>query len=133
MINDYYTTDGHDVFFMTNPLKVTSVKSFRFVFASGEQEWERWTTDGKFYYIQNCKVPSADYTHMILYKNSDGLSKDRKYAYFRDHKLNYDYNGNKIIDTIDINSFKVTGYLECGDKYGCINPFHGREKCKVSN
>lgn len=130
LINSYYSTDGHDVFFMQKPLHVVSAKDFRFVYDSGEQGWERWTTDGHYYYIKQMKVPSNDYQHMTLYKNSGGLSKDNKWVYFQGRKLNYDDSGKKIVDTIDVASFKVTGYVECRDKYGCFNVFHGREECK---
>lgn len=129
IIDSDYSTDGKDIFYDTIPLKVVSVKKFKFVFNLGEKDWARWTTDGKYYYFMNFKVPSGDYGHMILYKNSGGLSKDRNWVYFRDHRLNYDDSGKMVVDTIDVRSFKVTGYLECRDKYGCFNVFHGREKC----
>jgi hypothetical protein len=129
IINDYYTTDGNDIFFMTDPLKVKSAKNFRFVFDSGEDEWERWTTDGKYYFIKEFKVPSEDYTHMTLYKNSGGISKDSKWVYYFDRKINYDDSGKRVLDTLDLLSFKVTGYLKCGDKFGCINVYHGRSNC----
>ena len=133
IIDSYYSTDGRDIFFMQDPLKVTSIKNFRFVFDSGENQWERWATDGKYYYIKKFKVPSNDYKHIVLYKNSGGISKDSQWAYCDGRKLNYDDSGKRIIDTLDIISFKVKGYLDCRDKFGCINPFHGREKCDPRN
>ncbi|QHS54398.1 hypothetical protein GWR56_02145 [Mucilaginibacter sp. 14171R-50] len=129
IINNYYTTDGTDIFFMQKPLKVSSTKSFRFVFKYGEDEWERWTTDGKYYYYKNYKVPSSDYKRMTLYKRSGGLSKDSRWVYFLDHKLNFDVNGIKTVDTIDIATFEVLGYIKCKDKFGCFNVFHGRTPC----
>lgn len=127
VIDGYYTTDGTNIFLDTLPLNVCSVRNFHFVFTDGnEDEWQRWTTDGCFYYYMNFKVPSDDYAHMKIYKNSGGFSKDRKYVYFFDHKLNYDEDGKKAIDTIDVASFEVKGYLECQDKWGPINPYHGR-------
>ncbi len=133
IIDSYYSTDGKDIFYDTIPLKVASVKNFRFVFKSGDNDWERWTTDGKYYYFKSFKVPSNDYAHMVLYQQSGGISKDSKWAYFLSRKLNFDDSGKRMIDTIDIPSFKVTGYIDCRDKYGCINIFHGREKCKPAN
>lgn len=47
----------------------------------------------------------------------------------QDHRLIFDEE-KKIAETSDIPSFTVTGYLECRDKYGCVNVFHGRENCK---
>ncbi len=79
----------------------------------------------------NFKVPSDDFRHMTVYKNSGGLAKDRKWVYFLDHRINYNDSGRWVIDTVDVTSFVVTGFLECRDKYGCINPYHGREHCKA--
>lgn len=128
VINEYYSTDGHDYFFMTEPLKMANPKGFKFVHGEGESEC--WTTDGKFYYYRNYKVPSDDYYHLKIYPESGGISNDRHWAYIDDHKLNYDIDGKWVVDTIDIATFKVTGFLECKDKYGCFNVYHGREKCK---
>lgn len=128
VIDAYYSTDGIDVFYNTSPLHVCAPTNFRFVYPS-EDGWSRWTTDGCFYYYMNFKVPSDDYQNMTLYKGSGGLSKDKKWVYFLDHKLNYDVDGKKVVDTIDATSFEVTGFLECRDKYGCFNPYHGRKNC----
>ncbi len=129
IINAYYTTDGKDVFFMKKAMKVTSVSKFRFVFDSGEDEGDRWTTDGHNYFIHQFKVPSEDYKHMVLYKNSGGISKDSKWVYYLNRKINYNDSGRRVLDTVDLKTFEVTGFLECGDKYGCINIFRGRTKC----
>ena len=129
VIDDDYSTDGINIFFDTLPLNVCSVKNFRFVFNDEEAPY-RWTTDGCFYYYMNYKVPSDDYANMQVYEKSGGLSKDRNYVYFLEHKLNYDVDGKKVVDTIDAPSFTVTGFLECRDKWGCFNPYHGREDCK---
>ena len=127
IINSYYSTDGHDYFYMTYPLKMASPGDFEFVYGEGDNEC--WTTDGKFYYYKNYKVPSDDYENLKIYPESGGLSHDRHWAYFLDHKLNYDTDGKWVVDTIDIATFKVTGFIECRDKYGCFNVYHGREKC----
>lgn len=127
IINSYYSTDGYDVFYTTEPLKMLEPKNFKFVI--GENDLETWTTDGKYYYYNQFKVPSEDYKNLTIYPESGGISKDKKWVYFLDHKLNYNIEGKKVVDTIDINSFKVTGYIECRDKFGCFNVYHGREKC----
>lgn len=129
IIDDYYSTDGNDIFCDTIPLKVTSTKKFRFVFDSGDANWARWATDGKYYYYGSLRVPSDDYAHMTLYKGN-GISKDRKWAYYGNHRINYDDSGKRIMDTIDVASFTVTGFLECRDKFGCINVYGKREQCK---
>jgi hypothetical protein len=127
---DWYSTDGCDVFFDTLPLKVCAAKKFRFIFKDDqESEVSRWATDGCFYYYGSYKVPSNDYANLKVFKNSGGLAKDNYYVYFLDHKLNFDDSGKRIVDTIDAASFRVTGFLECRDKWGCFNPYHGREKC----
>jgi len=127
VINAYYSTDGFDVFYTTEPLKMSDPKNFKFV--SGEGSYDSWTTDGKNYYFNHYKVPSDDYKDLKIYPKSGGLSKDRKWVYFQDHKLNYDAEGNKVVDTIDANSFVVTGYISCRDRYSCFNVYHGRVKC----
>lgn len=128
-IEDDYSTDGKDVFYRTNPLKVESVKKFRFLYASGGDSWE-WATDDSYYYYESNKVPSDDYANMTVYKNSGGISKDRHWVYFRDHKLNYNDNGKRVVDTIDAASFTVTDYLKCHDKFGCFNAWLERGKCE---
>lgn len=131
VIDSYYSTDEGNVFYDTLPLNVCSTKDFRFVYK--ESEWyARWTTDGCFYYYMNYKVPSTDYENMTVYNGSGGLAKDRHYVYVLDHQLNYDVNGKKVVDTIDAASFQVTGFLECRDKWGCFNPYHGRIDCKAN-
>jgi hypothetical protein len=128
VINSDYSTDGHDVFYATAPLKMEEPKNFKFV--AGEDDIDTWTTDGKYYYYNNYKVPSDDYKNLIIYPKSGGLSKDKHWVYFLDHKLNYDIDGKKVVDTIDIATFEVTGFINCRDKYGCFNVYHGRDKCK---
>ena len=130
IIDSYYSTDSTDIFYITKSLGVTDPKNFKFVFPAEEESWDRWTTDGLFYYYREFKVPSKDYSNMTIYRNSGGISKDNKWVYFLDHKLNYNQDGKQIIDTIDVESFTVTGFIECRDKYGCFNVYHGRTKCK---
>jgi DKNYY family protein len=110
VINAYYSKDGIDVFFTTDPLNMVDVKNFKFIY--GEGDLECWTTDGKFYYYKNFKVPSEDYANLTIYEKSGGISKDRHWVYFLDHKLNYDEAGKRVVDTVDVASFEVTGYIE---------------------
>ena len=77
----------------------------------------------------NFKIPSDDYKNLFLFKGSAGIAKDKKWVYMMDRKINFDEEGNKILDTVDAATFTVTNYLECKDKYGCINVYHGREDC----
>jgi len=127
VINDHYSKDGFDVFYNTEPLHMTEPANFRFV--AGEGEYQSWTTDGNNYFFNNYKIPSDDYAHVTIYPKSSGLAKDLNRAYFLDHALNNDITGKRVVDTIDVASFEVTGYMECKDKYGCINVYHGREDC----
>jgi hypothetical protein len=126
-INAYYSTDGKDYYYDTSALHMVAPNNFKFVY--GEGDYQCWTTDGKYYYYNNYKVPSDDYKNLKIYPNSGGISNDSHWAYFLDHKLNYDIDGKRVVDTIDIATFKVTGYIECSDKYGCFNVYHGRDKC----
>lgn len=129
--DEYYSPDGYDVFYTTDALHVCDTKNFRNVFNdNSEDAWDKWVTDGCFYYIKNYKIPYNDYSHIQLYKGSGGLAKDMQWVYFLNRKINFDDSNKRIIDTVDIASFSVTGYLHCRDKYGCINVYHGREKCE---
>ncbi|MFM7016683.1 MAG: DKNYY domain-containing protein [Bacteroidota bacterium] len=127
IVNDYYSTDGSDYFYTSFPLHITNVQKFKFVI--GENDYQCWTTDGAFYYFNQYKVPSFDYNHFIIYPKSGGLSRDQKWVYFYNHRLNVDENGKTIVDTIDAATMKSNGYLDARDKWGCINVYHGREKC----
>jgi hypothetical protein len=130
IIDSYYSTDGFDIFHTTKALKVCSTKAFKFVYNDhSENEWERWTTDGCYYYFGYLKIPSNDYKNITLFKGSAGFAKDKLWIYYGNRKLNYDENGKKILDTVDLKTFTVSNYLDCKDKFGCINAYHGREKC----
>ena len=109
-------------------LHVADPQHFRIVYGQGTNEC--WATDGKYYYYNSFKIPSEDYANITIYEKSGGIAKDSHWAYFLNRKLNFDPDGKKIVDTIDIASFTSTGFLECRDKYSCFNVFHGREKCK---
>jgi len=143
----YYSTDGFDVFYKTEPLHIKSVNGFRPVFGNNEdnlflgkvlswfftnetQEQSMWITDGYYYYKDQYKVPSENYKNIILYRN-EYIAKDREWVYIKDRKLNFDEYGNKIIDTIDPETFSI---LESDsydkkiykDKYGYFDHERGR-------
>lgn len=131
IINSYYSKDYKNIFYTTFSLNVCSVKSFKFVYNdNSESDWERWTTDGCNYFIKNYKVPSENYKNLKIYKGSAGISSDDKFVYYLDRNIYYNEEGKRILDTIDLNSFKVKDYLGCEDKFGCINVFHGRKNCE---
>lgn len=131
LLKDGYATDGHYIFTRTDKIEVCSIKNFRFVFKKKEEDLERrWTTDGCHYFYMKYKLPSEDYADMVIYPNSGGLAKDKKWVYFMDHKLNYDIDGRKVVDTIDAASFEVLSFIVCRDKYSCFNVYHGRENCE---
>ena len=131
IIDDYYSKDKSNVFYTTKPLNVCSTDNFH-IYANKikEDELERWSTDGCFYYFKNFKVPSTDYRNVKYFQGSAGLSKDKQWVYYLDRKINYNDKGERIIDTVDVETFNVTNYLDCRDKFGCINVFHGRENCE---
>ena len=87
----------------------------------------RWSTDGCFYYYNNVKTPSNDYQNIIIFKGSSGIAKDRKYVYLEDRNIYFNKEGKKILDTIDLETFTVIDNIRCKDKFGCINPYHGRD------
>ena len=128
VINAYYSRDQKDIYYEIDPLHTVNPEGFKFV--HGKDDFQCWTTDGHYYYYNQYKVPSEEYADLTIYEKSGGLSKDKHWVYWLDHKLNFDEDGKKVLDTIDVASFIVTGYLECSDKYGCFNVDHGREKCK---
>ena len=134
IIDSYYSSDYKDIYYTTKPLHVCKIKSFK-IFPNESNQWDyqRWTTDGCFYYFMNFKIPSEDYKNIFLFNGSAGIAKDKKWVYMMDRKINFDIEGNKILDTVDVATFTVTNYLDCRDKFGCINVYHGREDCNKSN
>lgn len=130
VIDSYYSTDGLDIFYETSPLHVCNTEHFRIFDNKGkESEYQRWSTDGCHYFFMNFKIPSDDYAHVELFRESAGFAKDRRQVYFMDRKLNVDYDGSTILDTVDVATFTVTDYIECRDRFGCINPYQGRKSC----
>ncbi len=130
IIDSYYSADDKDIFYTTKPLHVCNAKNFK-IFENKEKQnlYERWATDGCYYYFTNFKIPSENYKDVQILKESAGFAKDKNYVYMLNRKLNFNEEGEKIIDTIDAATFTVTNYLDCKDKFGCINPYLGREEC----
>ncbi len=130
VIDSYYSADFKDVYYTNKPLHVCGTQTFK-IFENQNKEnlYQRWSTDGCFYYFEHYKVPSTDYKDVYIFKESAGFAKDKEWVYLEGRKLNYNEQGVLIIDTIDSKSFMVTNYIECKDKFGCINPYLGRKAC----
>ncbi|MBK6774880.1 MAG: DKNYY domain-containing protein [Flavobacteriales bacterium] len=129
IIDSYYSADHKDIYWTTEPLHVCSTNDFELIpLDSNEHEFERWATDGCWYYLRHFKIPSDDYANVHLYRGSAGFAKDRNWVYHLDRKINF-IDGERILDTVDVATFTVSRYIECKDKFGCINPYHGREPC----
>lgn len=131
IIDDYYSKDNTNVFYTIEPLDVCSVNDFH-IYPNKIEEaiTERWSTDGCFYYFKHFKVPSTDYKNVKFFLGSAGFAKDKQWVYYLNRRINYNEEGERIIDTVDVETFNVTGYLDCRDKFGCINVFKGREECE---
>lgn len=131
IIDEYYSKDKTNVFHTTKPLNVCSVDNFHIYSNKIEEDLsDRWATDGCFYYFDNFKIPSTDYENIKFYAGSAGFAKDKNWVYFRDRKINYNEDGLRIIDTVDVETFTVKNYMDCRDKFGCINVYHGRKNCE---
>ena len=129
IIDSYYSADHKDAYCVTEPLHVCSPANFKLIaLANGENDFGRWATDGCWYYYRHFKIPSDDHAHIELIRGSAGFAKDRNWVYFLDHRINF-MDSVQILDTVDAATFTVTNYLDCKDKFGCINPYHGREPC----
>jgi hypothetical protein len=59
-----------------------------------------------------------------------GLCRDSKHKYYCGYRLEYDRNGTRVLDIIDVESFEVTNGYTLKDKFGCIQPEKGRKDCK---
>jgi hypothetical protein len=130
IIDSYYSEDKNDIFYTTRALHVCSTSDFE-IFDNDiiENKYERWSTDKCFYYFKNFKIPSKQYNDVKIFKGSAGFAKDKQWVYYLDRKINYNQDGKKILDTVDVETFTVTDYIRSRDKFGCINVFHGRKKC----
>lgn len=130
IIDAYFSKDISNVFYTVEPLNVCSVENFVIYPNKIEEDiLERWSTDGCFYYFNNFRIPSTDYENIKFFAGSAGFAKDKRWVYYRDRKINYNKEGLRIIDTVDVETFIVKDYLDCSDKFGCINVFHGRKNC----
>lgn len=130
IIDEYYSRDKKNVFYTTHPLNVCSIRNF-FIYSNRieSDKLERWSTDGCYYYFKHHRIPSKDYNNTRIYFGSAGFAKDRQWVYYRDRKINFNDQGERIIDTVDVQTFSVSEYIKCRDKYGCINVYHGRKNC----
>ena len=137
LIDQYYSKNSNDVFLNGKPLKVCSVNDFEFVFensSQGEEVWienvsDRWARDGCHYYFGAIKIPSEDFKNIKVFKGSMGISKDSKSVYHKGRNILFNPEGEKILDTIDIETFTCEKFLKCKDKFGLINVFCGRTTC----
>jgi hypothetical protein len=120
VIDSYFSKDFKNVYYKTKPLNVCSVKNFNFVHKDIKHNWSRWSTDGCFYYVNEIKVPSNDYENIVVFKESNGFSKDSKYVYYKNKKITYPKEFAKLLDTIDIKTLEYLGNNNFKDKYGCI-------------
>lgn len=132
IINNYYSKDYRNIYYKNQALNVCSVKNFEFVFHDSiENSYRRWTRDGCNYFINNVKVPSSEYDNLIVYPKSGGISSDSKYVYHFNRNIYYNSIGVKILDTIDINTFEVYGFIKCRDKYGRINLYDEKKQVRM--
>ena len=137
LIDQYYSKNSNDVFLNGKPLQVCSVNDFEFVFensSQGEEVWienvsDRWARDGCHYYFGAIKIPSEDFKNIKVFKGSMGISKDSKSVYHKERNILFNPEGEKILDTIDIETFTCEKFLKCKDKFGLINVFCGRTTC----
>lgn len=128
ILDPYFSKDFRDIYYRTKPLGVQELKKFRFL--TNNNLNDRWSTDGNFYWFNNFKVPSSNYEDIELLDSSAGFSRDNETVYYLDRDLRYNSDGERILDTIDIETFVIERHIDCRDKFGCINIFHGREECK---
>ena len=130
IIDSYYSSDHKDAYCVTEPLHLCSPANFELIpLASGESGFGRWATDGCWYYFRHFKIPSEDYAKVELVRGSAGFAKDKNWVYHLDRKINF-RDSVQILDTVDAATFRVTNYIDCKDKFGRINPYHGREPCE---
>jgi hypothetical protein len=128
ILDRYFSKDYQDIYYKTKSLGVNELKEFAFL--SKNNFNDRWSTDGNFYWFNNYKVPSYNYAAVTILDSNAGFSRDNTTVYYLDRDLRYNVDGERILDTLDIESFEIEGNFDCRDKFGCINIFHGRKGCK---
>ncbi|NJB84172.1 DKNYY domain-containing protein [Wenyingzhuangia aestuarii] len=132
IIDNYYSKDYKDIYYRNQALNVCSVENFEFVFHDSlENEYRRWTRDGCNYFINSIKVPSSEYDNLNVYPKSGGISSDSKNVYHYNRNICYDSKGIKILDTVDIKTFEVYGFIKCRDKYGNINLYNTMKQIRL--
>ncbi len=125
-----YSADYKDVYLKIKPMNVCSVKDFKFIEATDDKRFfTRWSTDGCHYFYMEYKVPSDDYEKIKIYPKGNGFSTDGTHIYYCGRNIMFNGEGERILDTVDLATFEVDG-IDCRDKYGCINVFHGRKFCE---
>lgn len=125
-----YSADYKDIYLQRKPLHVCSVEGFKFIEATDDKRFfTRWSTDGCHYFYLEYKVPSEDYEKIKIYPKGEGFSTDGTYIYFCGRNIMFNKEGERILDTVDLATFEVDG-IDCRDKFGCINVFHGRKFCE---
>lgn len=127
ILDSYFSKDQKDVFYRTKSLGVQDLTAFTFL--TNNNLNDRWSTDGNYYWFNNFKVPSTNYEDIVLLDSTAGFSRDNKTIYFLDRDLRYNSAGERILDTLDLETFVIERRIECRDKFGCINIFHGRVHC----
>jgi hypothetical protein len=128
ILDPYFSRDRRDVYYRTKPLGVKDLKEFKFL--TNNNLNDRWSTDGNYYWFNNFKVPSSNYEEIELLDSTAGFSQDNETVYYLDRDLRYNSEGKRILDTIDIETFVIKRHIDCRDKFGCINIYHGRTECK---
>lgn len=123
-----YAKDRNDMYFEGDAFKTCDIDKFRFLSGS-DGDRDRWSTDGCHYYMRGDRIPSDDYASVVIYENSAGFAKDHRMVYYLDHEILFNPDGKRILDTVDVQTFEVTDFFECKDKFGCINVYHGRAGC----
>jgi len=131
ILDPYFCRDYKDVYYTTKPLSVTNLKAFRFL--SNNRLNKRWSTDGLSYWFNNFRVPSENYEDIVILDNDAGFSRDRENVYYLNRNLKYNSEGERILDTLDMETFEIIGFIDVRDKFGCINIFQGRVECEKYN
>lgn len=120
-IDRYFSADSREVYYLGKPLGVMEPDKFRYVFPDDEENIsggadDRWTTDGHFYFKKEVKVPSEDYSDIVVFKN-ECIAKDKKWVYFYGKRLGAAESDRKKFGLIDAASFEIAGMLEYPDGY----------------
>ena len=130
-----YARDSNDIYFGENPLNSCNPPSFKLMSfpemeSNAISSWmygSPWAGDDCKVYHNGKKVPTENVDSLVILNYL--FSKDPSYVFSGAHRLDLDYKGDKIIDTVDAPSFKVISNNQGYDKYGCIEAWKGRFNC----